>query len=148
MQQRNLTAHAHSQGFSLIEVLIAVTIIVLMGGVVAFNVFPALFKSQRGRAEADIEVMRQAVKMFQTNEHKLPMESDWPRFLVEGSPNQKQPYIDADKVADGRVLDPWGNDYVYKRLSSTDFEIISYGMDGAPGGEGDDADISSKKSKN
>lgn len=148
MQTSAQTSPGKAGGFSLIEVLIAVTIIVLMGGVVAFNVFPALFKSQRARAEQDISVLVQAVKTFQMNENKLPLESDWPRFLVEGSPNQKQPYIDADKIKDGRVLDPWGNDYIYRRLSSTDFEIISYGMDGQPGGQDDDADISSKRSKN
>jgi general secretion pathway protein G len=148
MQTRNLTVGQRSAGFSLIEVLIAVTIIVLMGGVVAFNVFPALFKSQRDRAEMDISVFKEAVGHFRLLESKLPLESDWPRFLSDGSPNHKEPYIDVDKLSDGRVLDPWGHDYIYRRLSSTDFEIISYGMDGAPGGDGDDADISSKKSKN
>lgn len=145
-QRRNPKQPA--KGFSLIEVLIAVTIIVLMGGVVAYNVFPELFRSQRDRAGIDIEALKSAVKIYQAREMgKLPNESEWPTFLVEGSKNHPDPYIDVDKLTNGQVNDPWGNPYVYKKHGSKDFEIISFGMDGAPGGEGDDADISSKKGR-
>jgi general secretion pathway protein G len=133
-----------TRGFSLVEVLIAVTIIVLMGGVVAYNVFPELFRSQRDRARMDIETLKTAVNMYFTRENRLPNDSEWPDFLINGSKNHPDPYIDKDKVKDGKVVDPWGNEYTYRKLSSKDFEIVSYGMDGTQGGEGDDKDISSK----
>ena len=134
-------------GFSLVEILIAVTIVVLMGGVVAINVFPFLFQSQRDRAVIDIGVMKTTVKLFQTVELRLPRDSEWPEFLISGSKRHADPYLDEDKVTDGQVLDPWDNPYVYRRINNRKFEIMSYGADGQPGGEGDDEDISSKKNK-
>lgn len=133
--------HRKNSGFSLVEVLIAVTIIVLMGGVVAYNVFPELFRSQRARARMDIEALSTAINMFMTNEMRLPHESEWPGFLFEGSKNHPESYIPKDKASDGQVKDPWGNPYQYKKLGGRDFEIMSYGMDGQPGGDGDDKDI-------
>lgn len=134
-------------GFSLIEVLVAVTIIALMAGVVAVNVFDEFFASQRDKAAIDIDALKQAVKLYHLKEGKLPAESDWPRFLFEGSKKHPSPYIDTDKFGDGEVLDPWDNPYVYKRLGGRNFEILSYGADGTPGGEEDDRDISSKGDK-
>ncbi|MAG57264.1 MAG: hypothetical protein CMJ83_13305 [Planctomycetes bacterium] len=149
MQPNKRQSHARrgQGGFSLIEVLISVTIIVLMGGVVAWNVFPALFQSQRDKAAMDIASLKAAVKMFQMREHRLPTEGDWPDFLFNGSDAHPDPYLDTDQFEDNEVKDPWKTEYVYKRISSREFEIISYGADMMPGGEGDDADISSKKSK-
>jgi len=141
-RQRNILRN--ERGFSLVEVLIAVTIIVLMGGVVAYNVFPELFRSQRDRARVDIENISTAIKMHLARESRLPNDSEFPQVLLEGSKNHDEPYIDPTKAKDGQLLDPWGNAYVYKKLSGTNFELLSYGMDGAPGGEKDDADISNK----
>lgn len=135
------------QGFSLIEVLVAVTIIALMAGVVGYNVFGEFFAAQRDKAAQDIDNLKQAVKMFQMREGRLPHNSEWPSFLFEGSKKHREPYIDPDKFEDQEVKDPWDNPYEYKKLSGKDFEIISYGADGSPGGEGDDEDISSKANK-
>jgi hypothetical protein len=55
----------------------------------------------------------------------------------------EEPLLDPDKATEGKVLDPWNNEYVY-RVEGTSFEIVSYGEDGVQGGEGDAADISSK----
>ena len=135
-------------GFSLIEVLIAVTIIVLMGGVVAWNIVPLLADSKRDRAELDIKNLKTAIKLFNMKEHRIPHDSEWPSFLLQGSENHPDPYLDADDYPDGEINDPWQTPYAYRRHTSREYEIISYGADGVPGGEGDDADISSKKSKN
>lgn len=133
-----------TQGFSLVEVLVAVTIIVIMGGVVAFNVFPEVFRGKRSRAKLDIENLSTAVNMFLTNEGRLPHEHEWPEFLLNGSKNHPEPYIDKDKAVEGRVVDPWDTPYEYKKLSSREFEIVSFAADQQPGGDGDDEDISNK----
>ncbi len=135
-------------GFSLVEIMIAVTIIVIMGGVVAVNVFPFLFESRVKRAQLDIATLKKAVRLFKMNESRLPLEGEWPEFLVSGSKHHRDSYIDEDQITEGQILDPWDNPYVYKKLGSKDFEIVSYGADSQPGGEDDDADISSKKNKN
>jgi general secretion pathway protein G len=137
----------NQKGFSLVEILIAVTIIVLMGGVVAFNLFPELFRSQRDKAALDINTLKEAVQLFQLRESRLPHEGEWQAFLFDGSKKHRDPYIDTSAHENREVLDPWGNPYQYRRLNSREFEIFSWGMDGAPGGEGDDADISSRKER-
>lgn len=128
-------------GFSLIEVLVAITIIGLMVGVVGFNVFGALFQSRRDRAAIEIASFAEAVQLYRSKEGKLPTSGDWPDFLINGSKKYKRPYIDDTKLEDGRLVDPWGNEYIYKKMSGSKFDIISYGEDGAPGGEDDSEDI-------
>lgn len=134
MKVLHSTRRAAESGFSLIEVLIAITIIALMGSAVAFGVFDAFFQSQRDRAAIDIDQLAQAVKLYRAKEGKLPSESEWPEFLTEGSKRYKRPYL--DNVPE----DPWGNTYEYKKIGSK-FDIVSMGADGVMGGDGDDADI-------
>ena len=136
-------------GFSLLEILIAVMILVLMGGVVATNLFPRFFKAKRDRAEIDIKNIKSAVETYRllssNKTNKLPESSEFPQVLVEPGEDGDPPPLDPDVLTDGKLLDPWGNEYVYIKHSSSSFEIISYGDDGAPGGDGLAADISSKK---
>ncbi|MAG58974.1 MAG: hypothetical protein CMJ83_22020 [Planctomycetes bacterium] len=106
---------------------------------------PRLNTGKHRKAQLDITSLRACVKMFQMREHRLPTESDWPGFLTQGSQNHPDPYLDPQRHPGGKILDPWGNSYVYRRTSSRDFEIRSLGADGKKGGTGANADISSKK---
>jgi general secretion pathway protein G len=135
-------------GFSLLEILIAVMILVLMGGVVMTNLFPHFFKAKRSKAELDIGNIKNAVNTYrlQHKQNRIPETSEFPHVLTERGPNGEDPLLDPDTLDGGKLLDPWGNEYQYNRITNSTFEIISYGDDGAPGGEGDAADISSKKS--
>ncbi|MEG2075683.1 MAG: type II secretion system protein GspG [Victivallaceae bacterium] len=82
--------------------------------------------------------------MFQIDLKKLPNSLD---ELLNNQSNSKKwrgPYIAGETI----VLDPWDNEYVFKKgTTGSSFEIISYGADGIPGGEEDNADISSGKNK-
>ncbi len=145
---RKTRLHRPDGGFSLLEILIAVTILVLMGGVVAVNLFPNIFKAQRDRAQVDVDVIKEAIGTWRLGHNgKLPDAGEFPQCLTEKGEDGREPYLDSDKLVEGRLLDPWGHEYVYTKHSSSSFEVISYGADGAPGGEGDNADISSKRNK-
>ena len=57
---------------------------------------------------------------------------------ISGSKRWKGPYLKGGVIPQ----DPWGNDYIYKKPGDHgEFDIISYGADGQPGGEDEDADI-------
>jgi len=133
------------RGFSLLEVLIAVAIIALVGGVAAFNLFPQFFKAQRDKAAMDIGVIEQAISSWRLD-HNGALPDSLDQLWTEG-PNGEAPKLDPDKLDGGKLLDPWGSEYVYNKISTMKFEIISYGADKAPGGDGDNSDISSIKNK-
>jgi len=135
-------------GFSLLEIMIAVMILVLMGGVVVTNLFPNIMRAKRSRAQIDIDVIKGAIDQYRmlSQNGKLPETGDFPQCITEQRENGEPPLLDPDKLTDGKLIDPWGNPYEYKKLSSSSFEVVSYGEDGMPGGDGDAADISSKRS--
>ena len=97
------------------------------------------------RAKRDLSTLKVAVQMFRLEEGRLPHKGEWPDFLTNGSPRHRDAYIEEDFLTDGKAMDPWGKAYIYTRISSRRFDIISHGADGAPGGRGDDADISLRK---
>lgn len=109
--------------------------------------FAEIEMAQRERAMVDLDALKQCVRLFHLKEGRLPAESEWPHFLFKGSKKHPEAYINPAKFPSKEVLDPWGNPYVYTRISGRDWEIISYGADGTPGGVGEAADLSTKKKK-
>jgi general secretion pathway protein G len=104
-------------GFSLLEIMIAVMILVLMGGVVVTNLFPNLWKAKRSRAQLDVDVIKGAIEQYRAlhPQNKLPENSEFPQCITEPGENGSPPLLDPDKLADGKLLDPWGNPYEYKK---------------------------------
>jgi general secretion pathway protein G len=106
-------------------------------------VIAKLGKANLVKAKADITAISDAVTSFAIeNGGRFP---DSLEVLVTPDPNGHT-YLDADVVP----KDPWGNEYVLEPApsGSQKFRVISYGKDGVPGGEGDDADIDNIKIKN
>lgn len=140
------TRHASSEaGFSLLEIMIAVMILALMGGLVATNVIPQFWKAKRDKAQVECDAIAQAVKMYQlqSKSGKLPDAGEFPQCILEPDANGHS-LLDTSVLRDGKLVDPWDNPYEYRKDGNS-FEIISYGADCSPGGEGDNADISSKR---
>jgi general secretion pathway protein G len=149
MREANRLLRPRSDGgFSLLEIMIAVMILALMGGLVTTFAFPNLWKTKRARAQMECDTIKEAINLYRLSSKsgKLPEVSEFPACITEPSDqNGGQPYLDPDKLTDGKLLDPWDNEYVYVKDRNS-FEVISYGEDGVQGGEGDAADISSKRS--
>ena len=126
------------RGFTLIELLVVMAILGMLAALVGPALFGNLSKGQRTTAASQISNLESALDTYRLDVGSYP---DSLSGLVEndsGSQRWNGPYIRDDEVP----LDPWDNPYQYE-AGGLDFSLISYGADGVPGGEGDDADIGS-----
>lgn len=126
-------------GFTLIELMVVVAILGVLGLIVAQNLFPEVAKSTVTVAKTNIEILKSAVTRYRMDNHlKLPGSLE--ELLQPNENNLGDPYLEKEED----LLDPWGNPYVYQIIGGRNFEIKSLGADGMEGGEGENADISSK----
>ncbi|HMP74145.1 MAG TPA: type II secretion system major pseudopilin GspG [Kiritimatiellia bacterium] len=135
-------------GFTLVELLVAIAILSILVGIVAVNVLNQPSEAKVAAAKAQIRTLKMAVQMYKTDNGYLPTMNQGLEALVTAPTTPPTPrnfraggYLDSRRLP----LDPWNNPYIYLVPGShgQPFEIISYGRDGQPGGEGDAADISS-----
>jgi general secretion pathway protein G len=135
-------------GFTLIEILIAMTIIGILSGVVGLSVAGYLRKAKLTAAHSQIKTFQTALQMYKAAHAQYPGTAQGLEALCM---EPKIPPLPKDYPAEGylesRKLpdDPWGHPYVYlvPGRKGEPYEIISYGSDGEEGGTGEAADISS-----
>jgi general secretion pathway protein G len=129
-------------GFTLLELLVVMVIIGLLAAYVGPRYFSQIGKSEQTSAKAQIESFRRALDTYRLDVGNYPASADGLQALVTAPANAAKwngPYL-----AKAIPLDPWGKPYVYKSPGSKgDYELLSYGKDGQPGGSGDAADITS-----
>jgi general secretion pathway protein G len=131
--------YVNKRGFTLIEILIVVIIIGLLASLVAPKLFTKVDKARINTAKAQIELLCSAIDTYRLDLGKFP--SSLIELRVSTNPKWDGPYLPKDIP-----LDPWNNPYVYKYPGEHGpYDIISYGADGKPGGEGNDEDIVSWK---
>lgn len=130
-----------SRGFSLIELMLVVTILGVLGLIVSTQIFPNLFRAQKQVAITNLELLKDAVEHYRM-ENKLKLPPTLDELLLPNENHLNRPYLDKEDY----LYDPWGNPYEYN-IMGNDFEIISYGADGLEGGEGENEDLSSKGKK-
>jgi len=123
------------------EMMIVLLLIAMMAGMVAYSMRGFLAAGRRDAATADLAKIRAAIMLYNATYNRFPSNEEGLEVLV--TPTSKYPYgfIESKTVP----KDPWGNPYQYNTPGqSTPFEIISFGADGQPGGDGENADLSSE----
>ena len=122
------------QGFTLAELMVVIVIIGLLATLVTTDVVGFLAGGKTTKARADITSIETACKTYYLRNGNWPDDLE---ILVEKDELGNR-YLDKTAVP----KDPWKNEYAYVRPDGgDDLDIISYGRDGQPGGEGEDADI-------
>ncbi len=127
-------------GFTLVELLIVMIILGLLAALVGPRMFGKVGKSKQKAAKAQISLFETALDTYRLDVGKYPTTDQGLKALrvkPEGLNNWDGPYLPKDVP-----LDPWGHPYDYRCPGEHgDYDIISYGADWKPGGEGEDADI-------
>lgn len=128
-------------GFTLIELMIVLFILGLLATLVAPRLMGRVGKAKVKAAQAQIQMLSTALDLFHLDVGRYPTEEEGLKSLVQRPENLSQwsgPYLEK-----GVPKDPWGRDYLYKSPGEHGaYDLVSHGADGAPGGEGESADIS------
>ena len=127
-------------GFTLLELLVVIAIIGLLAAYVGPKYFAQVAKSEQGVARAQVEAFAKALDTYRLDTGSYPSTEEGLKALVERPANNAKwngPYLQKAVPPD-----PWGRPYVYRAPGATsEFELISFGRDGAPGGTAESADI-------
>ncbi len=131
----HLYRHTH-KGFTLLEVIIAVTIVALLSMLIVPNVMGLLGNAKQNKAKADVNTLSQQVRMYMVQNGMSRVDDDFDLTkLCEGD--------DALISNVNQLTDPWKRQYilVFPPTYNKDFDVVSYGADGQPGGEAENKDI-------
>jgi general secretion pathway protein G len=145
-RERNRSRRA-AAGVTLIEMLVVMTIIALFAALVVPNMLKHGDQARIVKAHSDIQAFITALNTYKLDTGLFPTNEQGLRALREKPTDVSQwagPYLQQDVPKD-----PWNHDYVYHfpgEHDPTEPEVICYGADGQPGGEGINADIVSWKS--
>lgn len=139
----------NQKGFSLIEILIALTLLAVAGTFVVGKFFENLHegqvnstKIQMSNLDARLKEFRRKCSFYPTTEQGLEALVTKPTGGRECKDYPANGFIEGEQVP----KDPWDNDFLYESDGKT-VNIYSYGPDGEAGGEGNDADIYLRASK-
>lgn len=143
---RNGRSRLHGRaGFTLLEIMIVIVILGLLAALVVPKLIGRTEEAKRTQSLLQIKNIEQALQLFKLDNGFYPETQQGIEALVHAPEvgripknYRKEGYLD-------RVpKDPWGSPYVYLCPGAHgDYDIVSYGADGVPGGEGEDADITS-----
>jgi len=130
-------------GYTLLEILVVLTIIAMLAAIVGPRVLGYLGKAKSETARVQIKEISSALELYFLDNGNYPPQQVGLKALITATPEAKKwagPYL---KTPEG-LTDPWGHAYLYKLPGAHgDYEVGSLGRDGAPGGEGEDKDLSS-----
>ena len=135
--------HRRTRGFTLIELLVVLVIIGVLGALIVPNLFSGLDDARSTAARTDINTLMQGLKRYKLDNQRFPSAEQGLDALVRkptvgNVPPNWKPYL--DKLPN----DPWSQPYQYLNPGlKGEVDVLSFGADGQPGGEGKNADVGS-----
>lgn len=134
------SAMDRATGFTLLELLVVVAILGLLVGYVAPRYFGQIGKSEVTTARAQIDALEKALDQYRLDTGRYPSTEAGLAALVERP--QNEPKWNGPYIRKNVPPDPWGKPYLYKAPGEHgDYDLVSHGKDGQPGGTGENADI-------
>jgi general secretion pathway protein G len=132
-------------GFTLIEIMVVIVILGLLAALVVPKLIGRTEEAKKTQARIQIKNIEQALGLFKLDNGFFPATDQGIEALVKIPDAGRVPKnYRKDAYMDRVPKDPWGNAYVYLSPGTHgDYDISSYGADGAAGGEGEDADVNS-----
>lgn len=135
------------RGFTLIEILVVITVIAILASLVSPMIFRNVGDAKATAARAQIEIFALALDGYRLDNDYYPVTAQGLGALQQlpsGEPlprHWRGPYL-----RKGVPLDPWGREYLYRSPGDSNpstYDLLSLGRDGEPGGTGEDADLTS-----
>ncbi len=133
------------RGFTLLEVMVVVVILSILAVLVVPKILSRPDEARVVAAKQDIASLMQALKLYRLDNHAYPATEQGLQALVSKPTSAPiPPNWKSGGYIERLPRDPWGNPYQYLNPGlHGEIDVFSYGADGAPGGEGNDADIGS-----
>lgn len=132
-------------GFTLIELLVVMVILAVLAAAVVPRVVGRTEDARRARAVADIESLSTALDMYHADNGAYPTTEQGLMALRQTPTSDPVPNAwNGPYLRKSIPTDPWGNEFVYispGEMNPESYDLVSYGAEGQPGGDGKDADI-------
>lgn len=146
MKTLTLNRPKSRKGFTLVELLVVILIIAILAAMIVPRVINKTSDAKRAKAASDIAALTTGLNNFRLDCDRFPTTEEGLEALrnqPSDVSNWHGPYVEKPIPPD-----PWGNPYNYEYPGShgdDSFTLMSYGNDGAPGGEGDASDIGAEE---
>ena len=135
----------NQRGFTLIELMVVIVILGILAGLIIPRIMGRPEEARRMKARVQIESIETALKLYKLDNGSYPSTEQGLEALVEAPSVGQLPraWRDGGYLEKGRVpKDPWENEFIYLSPgANSDFDLISYGADGEPGGEDVNEDV-------
>lgn len=134
-----------NRGFTLIELMVVIVILGILASLIVPRIMGRPEEARRTKAKVQIQSLETALKLFNLDNGFYPTTEQGLQALVAAPTVGRVPkdwrkggYLEKGKVP----KDPWGNDFVYLCPGvHGEFDLLTYGADGEPGGEEKNADL-------